>query len=311
LQESVTLLMEEKSGQNMSITSQLLRTVTVRGITAGRPTAASPALSLAQLTGLSTYDKPASQTVEKNEFYDKYKAKIDKLKQENPEKYSSAVEQVYKPKKPETKATPDLTLTQSAMQKAMGASARGEDNSEKRSAPERKGLNSIMKLEMLKNETPENITKIWNAYHGQKDNCVFAVIPAIKYQRLRAKGTQHPTFIYAVPREQGFEFMLGQCSVDDWYYTPLVAYQAHQEYAPYSLAIRYYTELIDSKGLVLMLGEIASDDLKPELATLLVHQTTLFYGSDENFRLVETMNKQPSEFKHMDVVDICKRTGFF
>ena len=60
-----------------------------------------------------------------------------------------------------------------------------------------------------------------------------------------------------------------------------------------------------------MKGEIASDDVGPELATLLVHQTQLMYGSDENFELVKTMHERPDDFKHMDIIDVCKKSGVF
>ena len=48
-----------------------------------------------------------------------------------------------------------------------------------------------MKLELLENETPENIAKIWNAGHANKD-CITAVIPSDVYDKLYKRSQEYP-----------------------------------------------------------------------------------------------------------------------
>ena len=275
--------------------------------------AAAP--TLAQLAGLSTYDKPAAPSIEENAYYDKYKAKLEKIKLTDPEKYKSAMEAIYgKNKKDETTAAKSdgSDIKGSSMMERMQRTSKNEqpESKEKEAAP-RKGLNDIIKLDLLADKSSSEIAEIWTQYYSTKDRVLYATLPVDKYVRIKSKGKECPQFLYALPREEGFEFLLGQCSNDDWYYTPLLAFQTHGEFAPYSLSVNYYTELAEEKGIVLMKGEIASDDLGPELATLLVHQTQLMYGSDENFELVKTMHERPDDFKHMDIIDVCKKAGVF
>ena len=275
--------------------------------------AATP--TLAQLAGLSTYDKPAAPSIEENAYYDKYRAKLEKIKLTDPEKYKSAMEAIYgKNRNDETSAAKSdrSDIKGSSMLERMQSTSKNEqpESKEKEAAP-RKGLNDIIKLDLLADKSSSEIAEIWTQYYSTKDRVLYATVPVDKYVRIKSKGKECPQFLYALPREEGFEFLLGQCSNDDWYYTPLLAFQTHGEFAPYSLSVNYYTELAEEKGIVLMKGEIASDDLGPELATLLVHQTQLMYGSDENFELVKTMHERPDDFKHMDIIDVCKKSGVF
>lgn len=48
-----------------------------------------------------------------------------------------------------------------------------------------------MKLDLLENETPENIEKIWNAGHANKD-CITAAIPSDVYDKLYKRSQEYP-----------------------------------------------------------------------------------------------------------------------
>jgi len=273
---------------------------------ANQPTSAL----LTHLAKLSTYDKPAAPTIEENTYYDKYREKLEKIKQSKPQEYEAAMKKIYgeKNKPAEAKQAESDVKGSSVLERMKSSSV---SHSQTPQSSKRKSLDSIIKLELLQDKSSEEIGQIWNQYYATKENVLFATLPVGKYHRLREKGNECPMFVYALPRESGYEFMLGQCTNDDWYFTPLLAYQTHGEYAPYSLSVQYYTELADARGIVLMKGEISQEDLKPELATLLVHQTQFMYGSEENFKLVKSMHTNPNEFKHMDIVELCKKAGIF
>lgn len=292
-----------------------LRNANVSGEMAAGPN--HPVISLAQLARLSTYDKPAAPTIEQNEYYDKYREKLEKIRYTHPEKYKAALESIYGEKSEKSDSSPQASTSSdikgSSMMERMKSTSKPDTDSTPAGAKAagRKGLDDIVKLELLADKSVAEITQIWAQYYATKEGTIYATIPVEKYARLKAKGKECPLFIYALPRDSGYEFVLGQCNNDDWYYTPLLAYQTHGEFAPFSLSINFYTELADDKSVVLMRGEIASQDLPAELATLLVHQTQLMYGSDENFELVQNMHKKPDEFKHMEIIDICKKAGLF
>ena len=52
-------------------------------------------------------------------------------------------------------------------------------------------LDKFVKLELLEQETPENIEKIWNAGHANKD-CITAAIPSDVYNKLYEHGQKYP-----------------------------------------------------------------------------------------------------------------------
>lgn len=264
------------------------------------------------LTHLSTFDQPAAPTLEENAYYDKYKAKLEKAKQSRPKEYVAALDNIYGEKPTEDSVDSTDVKGSSVLSRMQASSTTKPTATDSVSSPrQRKDLNSIVKLDLLQTKSAEEIGQIWTQHYSGHSGVVYASIPVEKYERLKAKGKECPLYIYPLPRECGYEFILGQCANDDWYFTPLIAYQTHGEYAPYCLAIHYYTELASSKGTVLMMGEISSDDLKSELATLLVHETQLMYGSDENFKLVKSMSESLDDFQHMAVIDACKKAALF
>lgn len=300
---------------NLNLSDMFARRVFQTAFRSQAPVASNNVSSalLAHLAHMSTSDRPAAPSLEENAYYDKYREKLEKIKRSKPHEFEAAVNSVYGDKpasKSEDGNFTDSASVMTSMRKTSKSPVQGKPSASAES-DQKRDLNSIVKLDLLHDKSASDISQIWTKYFSTKEGVIFASIQAEQYHRLKTKGRECPLFIYAIPRDSGYEFMLGQCSGDDWYYTPLIAYQTHGEFAPYSLAVQYYTELADPKGIVLMKGEIAAQDLKPELATLLVHQTQLMYGSDINFETVKQMHVKPDEFKHMDIVSICKKAGLF
>ena len=69
------------------------------------------------------------------------------------------------------------------------------------------------------------------------------------------------TFLFPLPRDQGYEFFVVQFLGKEAHFTSLINYQAHKENAPECLNMMHYTELADTKGVVLMVGEYDKDNL--------------------------------------------------
>lgn len=164
-------------------------------------------------------------------------------------------------------------------------------------------LDKIMKLELIKDKTPEEIEEIWHEYHKQKD-CIVGVLKKEQYEKMFETGKKYNTFLLPLPREKGYEFIVSQFYGTEIHMTPLIWYQAHKENAPECLTMIHYTELVESKGIVLMRGEFDVKCLSVQEAQCLANELQLYYssGDPKRLKLLQNFTEKPDEFKHMDLV---------
>ena len=92
-------------------------------------------------------------------------------------------------------------------------------------------------------------------------DAVAAAIPRETYSVMEERFRQFNTFLFPLPRDQGYEFIVVQFLGREAHFSTLINYQAHKENAPECLSMVHYTELADEKGLVLMVGEYDKDVL--------------------------------------------------
>ncbi|KAH9523694.1 ATP synthase mitochondrial F1 complex assembly factor 1 [Bulinus truncatus] len=247
-----------------------------------------------------------SAEIEANPFFNKYKLKLDHLQSQNPDEYESKIKELadrLKPKKKldceSQKLQPPQTVLPSDVAKAGVGMAKTQ------------GLDSIMKVDLIRDKTAEEITQIWNEYHQGKD-CLYAVLKANVYQNLLIKSRECPIFVYAIPRNEGYEFILSQFDKHDVYFTPLSMFQLIKENAPPCLTLNHYTELLEDKGIILMTGKYDSKVLKRELALGLVNQMSVFYGLNSRyFDLVYRFNYEPARFHYQELIDALKSLPHF
>nr|XP_009944002.1 PREDICTED: ATP synthase mitochondrial F1 complex assembly factor 1 [Opisthocomus hoazin] len=173
-----------------------------------------------------------------------------------------------------------------------------------------KTLDSILNVEMVKEKSAEEIKQIWNQYFSAKDT-VYAVIPAEKFDLIWKRAQKCPSFLYALPRKEGYEFFVGQWSGTELHFTSLINIQTQGETAPSQLVLYHYPELQKEKGIVLMTAEMDSKFLVVHEAQCLANQVQLFYATDrsETYELVETFNHRSSEFKYMSVIAELEQSG--
>ncbi|XP_060074543.1 ATP synthase mitochondrial F1 complex assembly factor 1-like isoform X2 [Ylistrum balloti] len=171
-----------------------------------------------------------------------------------------------------------------------------------------KSLHEIMKVDLLKDRTPEQIEHIWKEYHVSKD-CVFGVVKEMDYEYLMEKARVCPVFVYPLPRQDGFEFILSQFSGKDVYFTPLIMYQTQKEKALSCLTLTHFQELKQEKGIVLMAGQYNSDILTKSEALILVKQMTMYYSQPgvERFNLVRLFNHMPEKFHYQEIISEYKK----
>lgn len=233
------------------------------------------------------------EKLQKNPYYDRYAAKIAKLQQTSPEEFLQRVEQQEKvfEKKEKNKKAARLYQTEAKPILEPGTQTKEAQ------------LNSIMKVDMIRDKSKEEIIKIWREYHKQKD-CICGTMTAEQYDKMFARGKQYSTFLLPLPRDHGYEFIMCQFYGSVVHMTPLLWYQTHKENAPECLTMTHYTELKDDKDIVLMRGEYDTKLLDVQEAQCLANELQLYYSTDNEHRLqlLDTFTHRPNEFKHMDLI---------
>ena len=81
--------------------------------------------------------------------------------------------------------------------------------------------------------------------------------------------------------------------------------QAHRENAPECLGMVFYTELMETKGIVLMVGEFDNKVLDSKEAKYLADMLEIYYckPSDSKLALLDKFTNQPTLFSHMDLIN--------
>ncbi|KAL8561746.1 hypothetical protein ACOMHN_026029 [Nucella lapillus] len=244
--------------------------------------------------------KKADDSIANNAFYEKYKQKLQHMAQSEPEEYKWRLKQLEEETKPKGRSPPPPADGQ---QMSPSAAATPQPVTRSASYSPAKGLDSLMKLDLVQDKTAAEVEQIWKEYHGTKD-CVFAVLQKDNFEDLMTKAQNCPTFIYPLPRDDGHEFILMQFDGKEVQFTPLAMYQMVKENAPACLTLVHYTELLDTKGIVLMSGQYDDKVLKREDAVMLVQMMAIYYGkSSPQFDRVQTFNHCPQEFDHQQLLN--------
>ncbi|KAL1918390.1 uncharacterized protein VTP21DRAFT_3050 [Calcarisporiella thermophila] len=166
-------------------------------------------------------------------------------------------------------------------------------------------LDQILKLDLIDKEDPDTISNIWIEYHKEKDGLT-SVIPAETYETLYSRSKQYPMFLLPLPQDQGIEFYLLQFQYHQCSFTSLIEYKTHGENARPHLTLTHYTELMKSKGIVLMRGEINEPRiLSSDSARYLVYALQQFYitGGEEKLNLLREFHERPQDFKHEKLIE--------
>ncbi|NWY09262.1 ATPF1 factor, partial [Aphelocoma coerulescens] len=247
--------------------------------------------------------------LEENPFYGKYRHKIQELRRSNPDVFESRMEKRSEVKKQPVGHSKQGEFIRCMEEKARPAEGLGSKTS-KGGFTRDKTLDSILNVEMVKEKSAGEITQIWNQYFSAKDT-VYAVIPADKFDLIWKRAQKCPSFLYALPRKEGYEFFVGQWSGTELHFTSLINVQTQGETAPSQLVLYHYPDLQKEKGIVLMTAEMDSKFLVVHDAQCLANQVQLFYATDrsETYGLVETFNHRSSEFKYMSVIAELEQSG--
>ncbi|XP_056893420.1 ATP synthase mitochondrial F1 complex assembly factor 1 [Takifugu flavidus] len=266
-----------------------------------------PGLVPVQYRAFSVRKEPE---LEENPFYNKYQDKIQKLRSAEPQEFSSRLAKRHEAKKDVLGHSKQAEFVRLVEQEVEKRGELGASDGASGGFTKNKTLDSILNVELVRDKTGEEITKLWMEYFSTKDT-ISAVIPTSTYELMHGRSRSCPMFLYALPQKEGYEFFIGQWSGDQLHFTSLINIQTLGEQAPSQLILYHYPDLKQEKGLVFMTAEMDSKFITVHQAQCLANQVQLFYGTQrqETFRLVETFNHHPAEFKHMLVIAELEQSG--
>eukprot|EP00850_Spirogloea_muscicola_P005940 SM000027S09721 [mRNA] locus=s27:891595:892665:- [translate_table: standard] len=206
--------------------------------------------------------------------------------------------------------------------------------------PAPKSLDAIIKLEAVAGKTAEEIAAIWQDYHLGRGH-VSAVMAARLFATLADRATRCPLFVLPVRKERGFITMLLQAQMPHLLFTGLEDYKALGPQATPYMTVSHYKDLADTKGLVLVRGDVVlpsklnDDEVHKEAATpwlaswttglkrvfadghqslvvtmmwsllqakALLKDAHAFFLEDNKYRHVTTFNKASADFKFEEVL---------
>ena len=130
-------------------------------------------------------------------------------------------------------------------------------------------LREIVKVSLFDKESPQVIEEIWKDYHNAKPHTIAKVVPTSLYRQLVHNATHSPMFIYPVPKEGGHFILLSQSQQKSFIFTYLEDYKKNPLSANPYLVITCFDELVDTKGIALIRGDVILGLSKDEGTTIM------------------------------------------
>jgi len=166
------------------------------------------------------------------------------------------------------------------------------------------GLGKVLKVEELQDKDKDEIEQIWLEFHKNLPY-ISAVVPPKFWEDLDQTSTKYPSFVFPIPRDQGFETFYMQRQDNHFLWTSLESFKKYGPAASPLLNVAFFDELKESKRIVLMRGEVPNQALLHlDQARYLTNQLTLFYTTPERFKLVKTFHKRPEQFSFDELLKL-------
>ncbi|KAL8851739.1 MAG: hypothetical protein Q9221_003349 [Calogaya cf. arnoldii] len=182
--------------------------------------------------------------------------------------------------------------------------------------PGLKTLSSYLDLPKTLALPPKEIEYIWRLRHAASPTSLCAILPSPTYLLIQQTARKHPHFILPLPRSgsSGAEIHFLQWSFPapdtaTVVFTHLAEYKLRGEFSQPHTIITMHMELMGSKGLVLMQGQVLEGrGVNVEEARWLVLCLQKFYGGEEGEyvsrrRLLEKFSKGDETFRVEELVD--------
>lgn len=237
--------------------------------------------------------------LQKNPHYAKYADKIAKMQKTKPDEFNKRLDKVEEINKP-------VPMTGDSKEREFSMPTEPKSGlSSQTSMKKEKTLEDVMKIDLIAEKSAEEISTLWKAFFTAKKEKLCAVIPSATFRKMKELYGLHKTFLLPLPRRDGYEFFIVQFLGNEAHFTSLINYQAYSENAPEVMSLVHYTDVAESKEIVLMVGEFDGNSLSLQEAQCLANQVEMYYcnPSESKKYLLDTFTFKPQEFKHQDLVD--------
>jgi len=175
-------------------------------------------------------------------------------------------------------------------------------------------LDMVLDTKLLQEKSSDEIEKIWLEYHKEQPR-VSAALTKETFQRLRTRYEECPMFVLPVFRERGYISVVFQAQGQQHLYSQKAKFDnADPADVRPDLSLTFFTDLMDSKDLVLMRSQPIERGAEVSLedAQVLVGLNQIFYLNLDWFKsFVKPFNHNPSEFdfnKVLAVLDFSQDT---
>lgn len=163
-------------------------------------------------------------------------------------------------------------------------------------------------------ELPQKeIEYIWRLRHASDPQSLCAVIPRSTYNSIEATARRHPQFILPIPRGgKGAEIHFLQWTfpsptTSTVLFTHLAEYKSRGEYAQPHTTVTHHLDLADSKGLVLLQGNVVDGrGITVDEGKWLLMCLQKFYGAEhkvERKKLLEQFSQGDGGFKVEELLE--------
>ena len=152
----------------------------------------------------------------------------------------------------------------------------------------------MVKLDLLKDESPARINEIWQEYHDSKEDVIGASWTTNDYESFLKTGKSASMFVFPVERSDGNFVMLSQVQEKHCILTMLDEYRLNPANAQPWLALTFYDDLAEDKDVVLVRGDVLIPQLTLEEGKRLWGNVRHFYLNETD--QVDKFNNDPNEF---------------
>jgi ATP synthase F1 complex assembly factor 1 len=162
-------------------------------------------------------------------------------------------------------------------------------------------LNEVVRVPLLKQETPVKIRQLWLDQFSSRPDVVVGSMAKSEFEQFKANTLACPMFIVPVIKGPSSYFNLVTQFQDGKYclLTDLEAFRTNPSSASPMMVLTVYDELVTEKSIALMRADIINRlDRSRDEANTIMKFLRVFYTN--KFQVVKQFNQDPHRFDYTD-----------
>jgi ATP synthase F1 complex assembly factor 1 len=161
-----------------------------------------------------------------------------------------------------------------------------------------------MQMSLVEKEPASTVKMLWEEYHAPRTENIAMTFTSDIYSTLFSRLKEANMFMLPVKREGGHFMMISQNQDNSLLFTFLQDYKQHQIFANPYFIFTFFTELQQSKDIVLGRGDIIDQKITREEARELMKSFFMFYMTSDLYEdFVQNFNFDSSKFNYSKFCD--------